>query len=210
MESSKDKKSFIKSRLDSLDTIDGNVVALLDQMSGIFGSLSSPSNNNDDAKTTIQAQTKTIYRTISDIAINLRKEVKIMDDNIGVFDRNDDNVMILPIPVEQKTTELGRRRLKEEISHLDSLIPEEPSEDQKFHSDKDTGAEASVDLMDTDKEQKVADNGTDEKNNLEEQNEDKEDKNKDQEHNEDKSKMDEESAKVSEDKQDILDVEMKD
>lgn len=127
-----DQKSFIKTRLDCLNTIDTKVVSLLDQMSGIFDKYSTPGDNSDSSKDSIETQTRTIYQTISDIAISLRKEVKIMDDNIGVFDRNEDNVMILPIQVEQKTTGLGKRRLKDEITQLKELIPEEPSEDQKF------------------------------------------------------------------------------
>lgn len=127
-----ENRQFIQQRLDSLNQIDTNIVALLANMSEIFDSYSTPSNNSDEGKRVIEQKTKTIYQTLSDIAIKLRKEVKIMDDNIGVFDKNDENVMILPIPVQQKNTQLGARRIKEEITQLNKLIPEEPNEDQKF------------------------------------------------------------------------------
>ncbi|EGV60688.1 Mediator of RNA polymerase II transcription subunit 11 [Yamadazyma tenuis] len=135
---------FIQQRLDSLNDIDSSIVSLLGYMSDIFDRYSTPSNNSDDAKDTIETQTRLIYQTLSDIAINLRKEVKIMDDNTGVFDKNEDQVMILPIPVDQKNTALGKRRLNEEIDLLTHLIPQEPTEDQKFKPEPETVEEESV------------------------------------------------------------------
>lgn len=127
-----ENRQFIQQRLDSLNQIDTNIVGLLANMSEIFDSYSSPNNNSGPGKKVIEDKTRVIYQTLSDIAINLRKEVKIMDDNIGVFDKNDENVMILPIPVQQKNTQLGERRIKEEIAQLNKLIPAEPRDDQKF------------------------------------------------------------------------------
>ena len=49
-----------------------------------------------------------------------------MDDNIGAYDKNDDNVMILPISnVDQKNTKLGRKRLNLELAELKRLISDE-------------------------------------------------------------------------------------
>lgn len=59
-----------------------------------------------------------VYGLLSTLAIELRKEVKIMDDNIGVYDRNDDSVMILPINVDHKNTVLGKAKLQEELTKL--------------------------------------------------------------------------------------------
>ncbi|CAH6719869.1 mediator of RNA polymerase II transcription subunit 11 [[Candida] jaroonii] len=126
------KESFIEKRLKSLDEIDSSVVELLDNMSKVFDKYANANSNYDDAKKQITDQTKMIYQNISDIAINLRKEVKIMDENIGRYDQNEDSVMILPIAVDQKNTKLGKRRLQEELEQLKTLLPEEPTEEQKM------------------------------------------------------------------------------
>lgn len=113
-------ENFIQERLDSLYEIDCKVVSLLDQFSTIFQSFYTKD------KEEFSEQTSTIYSTLSKVAIDLRKEIKIMDDNIGVHDKNDDGVMILPITnVDQKNTKLGRKRLNLEVEELKKLISEE-------------------------------------------------------------------------------------
>lgn len=129
---SNEKQLFIEKRLKSLDGIDSAVVELLDNMSNVFDKYANANSNYDEAKKEITDQTKRIYQNISDIAINLRKEVKIMDENIGRYDQNEDSVMILPIAVDQKNTKLGKRRLQEELEQLKALLPEEPTEEQKM------------------------------------------------------------------------------
>lgn len=120
-------ENFIQERLDSLYEIDCKVVSLLDQFSTIFQSFYTKD------KEQFSEQTSTIYSTLSKVAIDLRKEIKIMDDNIGVHDKNDDGVMILPITnVDQKNTKLGRKRLNLEVEELKKLITEEQlSENQE-------------------------------------------------------------------------------
>ena len=111
--------NFIQSRLDALYAIDSNIVSLLDNLSLVFETYhTSPTS----VKTQFPEQVETIYETLSKIAIDLRKEVKIMDDNIGVYDKNADGVMILPISVDQKNTQLGYKRLNEEVKELDKLL----------------------------------------------------------------------------------------
>lgn len=121
-------ENFIQERLDSLYEIDCKVVSLLDQFSTIFQSFYTKD------KEQFSEQTTTIYSTLSKVAIDLRKEIKIMDDNIGVHDKNDDGVMILPITnVDQKNTKLGRKRLNLEVEELKKLI----AEDQLSESQED-------------------------------------------------------------------------
>ncbi|RCK65290.1 Mediator of RNA polymerase II transcription subunit 11 [Candida viswanathii] len=113
-------ENFIQERLDSLYEIDCKVVSLLDQFSTIFQSFYTKD------KEEFSEQTSTIYSTLSKVAIDLRKEIKIMDDNIGVHDKNDDGVMILPITnVDQKNTKLGKKRLDLEVKELKKLIDED-------------------------------------------------------------------------------------
>lgn len=121
-------ENFIQERLDLLYEIDCKVVSLLDQFSTIFQSFYTKD------KEQFSEQTTTIYSTLSKVAIDLRKEIKIMDDNIGVHDKNDDGVMILPITnVDQKNTKLGRKRLNLEVEELKKLI----TEDQLSESQED-------------------------------------------------------------------------
>ncbi|KAK6895022.1 Mediator of RNA polymerase II transcription subunit 11 [Candida tropicalis] len=126
-------ENFIQERLDSLYEIDYSlyeidckVVSLLDQFSTIFQSFYTKD------KEQFSEQTTTIYSTLSKVAIDLRKEIKIMDDNIGVHDKNDDGVMILPITnVDQKNTKLGRKRLNLEVEELKKLIAEDQSSESQ-------------------------------------------------------------------------------
>lgn len=116
------ERDFIQSRLETLDEIDDNVVKLLDNIETVFDIYSEPSKQDcqqpSDIKETLESGVRDVYSSLSSIAIGLRNEIKIMDENIGVFDRNEDLVMILPISVEQKSTTLGKKKLREEVEKL--------------------------------------------------------------------------------------------
>lgn len=114
--------SFISQRLELLHEIDCKIVSLLDNMSTIFQTYGTrPSGSDQEKKDQMVDQTKNIYSILSTIAIDLRKEVKIMNDNIGVYDKNEDDVMILPVSVTQKNTKLGEKKLMQELAELDKL-----------------------------------------------------------------------------------------
>lgn len=119
-------KTFIEERLESLHNIDLAVVTLLNKASELFESQASLDVNTstDDKKELFSSQTSSIFETLSSVAKELRTEVKIMDDNIGVFTRNEDGVMILPIAVDQKNTRLGSTKLQEEIDEMSRLLDE--------------------------------------------------------------------------------------
>lgn len=119
--------SFIDKRLNALHEIDCKIVSLLDNLSTVFQTYSTPSKVNDSQQNnqlreTFESQTKGIYNLISTVAIDLRKEVKIMDDNIGVYDKNEDGVMILPISVDQKNSTLGGKKLNHELAQMDKAL----------------------------------------------------------------------------------------
>ncbi|KAL6451396.1 MED11 Mediator of RNA polymerase II transcription subunit 11 [Candida maltosa Xu316] len=125
-------ENFIQERLDSLYEIDCKVVSLLDQFSTIFQSFYSK--DKDD----FSNQTSTIYSTLSKVAIDLRKEIKIMDDNIGVYDKNNEGIMILPISnVDQKNTKLGKKRLELELEELEKLLSEEKQVEEDKEQEQD-------------------------------------------------------------------------
>lgn len=113
---------FIQSRLESLNTIDTKVVTLLECISSLFDTYVEPSRQSDveihQVKAQFKGEVELVYGLLSSLAIELRREVKIMDDNIGVYDKNNDSVMILPISVDHKNTSLGERKLKEELQKL--------------------------------------------------------------------------------------------
>ena len=121
-------ENFIQERLDSLYEIDCKVVSLLDQFSTIFQSFYTKD------KEQFSEQTTTIYSTLSKVAIDLRKEIKIMDDNIGVHDKNDDGVMILPITnVDQKEYKIRSQEIEPRSRGIEKLI----TEDQLSESQED-------------------------------------------------------------------------
>ncbi|KAI5958139.1 MED11 [Candida margitis] len=108
--------NYIQERLDALSDIDFKIVSLLENFSSFFETYS---NKNKDQFT---SGTKQIFDTLSKVAIDLRKEVKHMDDNIGVYDKNKDGIMILPINVDQKNGELGKLKLNSELKELAALL----------------------------------------------------------------------------------------
>lgn len=142
--------TFIQERLDALYEVDCKVVSLLDLMSTLFATFSTPKQqDNREMKETFSTQTEKIYGILSKVAIDLRKEVKIMDDNIGVYDKNKDGVMILPIAVDQKNTTLGREKMKKQLEELNVLLksdkikvkPEESQDVEMKSPEKETTGE---------------------------------------------------------------------
>lgn len=116
------QNGFIEERLESLHDIDGNIVGLLDRVGKLIDTYMEPSRDTSadisETKEQFKDEIKEVYSALSAVAISLRKEVKIMDENIGVYDKNDDLVMILPMNVDQKNTTLGSQKLKEELQKL--------------------------------------------------------------------------------------------
>ncbi|CCG25170.1 hypothetical protein CORT_0H00530 [Candida orthopsilosis Co 90-125] len=110
--------NYIQERLDALSDIDFKIVSLLENFSSFFETYS-----NKDKDQFINGS-KQIFDTLSKVAIDLRKEVKHMDDNIGVYDKNKDGIMILPINVDQKNGELGKLKLNSELKELVKLLKE--------------------------------------------------------------------------------------
>lgn len=162
-------QNYIQDRLDALSEIDSRIVSLLESFSTVFESYS----NKD--KEGFASETKSIYQQLSKVAINLRKEVKHMDDNIGVYDKNKDGVMILPINVDQKNTLLGREKLNLEVvemaqllgkdSPFDSGLASAPVDEQK----KDTSTQENSSSINIKEEFKDNDNSNDNNNEKEQE-----------------------------------------
>lgn len=142
--------NFIQERLDALNTIDRRIVDLLEGVSKVFETFSEPKPKDiNSLKERVESQARNIYDCISDIAIDLRKEVKTMDDNIGVYNKNKDNVMLLPIAVGQKNTSVGLKKLDEQLEVMDRLVgPVEVPPESESESEDDPGSEAESQIED--------------------------------------------------------------
>lgn len=113
--------NHIKTRLDSLHDIDISLVDLLENFQIIYEKSANHNRgmiNTGEASTNFMEGVHSIYEAVSSIAIRLRREVKILDENIGDPNLNEDGVMILPLRVEQKNIQLGHEKLYDEIRKL--------------------------------------------------------------------------------------------
>ena len=131
--------NFIQQRLDSLYDIDCKIVSLLDNILTLFQTYCDHGANQKEG---FSSQTSRIYSNLSTIAIDLRKEVKIMDENIGVYNKNKDNVMILPISVDQKNTKLGALKLNRQLSQLDLLLDSKDVKPSEGENDPAVGGDS--------------------------------------------------------------------
>lgn len=135
---------FIEERLEALHEIDSKVVSLLDRMSAILETYTAPRAAGDSAgelRERFAQQTRDVYQLVSTVAIDLRKEVRVMDDNIGHYDRNDDGVMILPISVDQKNSRLGAAKMRHELEQMQRLMSQElPRAKPEQNSEEPPGA----------------------------------------------------------------------
>lgn len=117
-------QTFIEDRLKSLQGIEINVVNVIEKVGILFDHYVEPITLHDSKLTTtkveFQEKIRDLYACLSSVAIELRKEVKVMDDNIGVHSNNADLIMILPISVDKKNTSVGSQKLESEIKKLDS------------------------------------------------------------------------------------------
>lgn len=157
------KNNFVQERLDSLYEIDCKIVSLLDNMSSLFQTYSTPKSSDNDLteqKDQMKAQTKNIYNAISNVAIGLRKEVKIMDENIGVYNKNKDGIMILPISVDQKNTTLGTKKLNDEIKELNTVVTGEETEDAMNDTNMEATTKQETNINNEDPEKEKQENIT--------------------------------------------------
>ncbi|GEQ72711.1 hypothetical protein JCM33374_g6398 [Metschnikowia sp. JCM 33374] len=115
-------EGIIAQRLEALNKIDENIVNILESLGCIFDTYIAPIEEESSDVTKTRGQfgddVRKFYKSLSNIAIGLRKEVKLMDDNTGTFQLNKDSVMILPVNVERKNTSLGDDKLEAELRNV--------------------------------------------------------------------------------------------
>ncbi|ODQ82810.1 hypothetical protein BABINDRAFT_159311 [Babjeviella inositovora NRRL Y-12698] len=123
--------SFTQQRLDSLSNLDTKIVSLLSTLSDILltvhqgKQIDTRQGVTSDALVTTRKEFTTqiqhFYATLSDTTIGLNKEIKLFNENIGSC-KNGDNMMLLPVNIEIKNTKLGKVKMREEVSRLDSVL----------------------------------------------------------------------------------------
>lgn len=60
------------------------------------------------------------HKDLEHATVQLKKEVKILDDRIGKIDAN--GITMSPITINKKATWAGSEKLKSQLDHMDSLI----------------------------------------------------------------------------------------
>ncbi|OBA21191.1 hypothetical protein METBIDRAFT_42033 [Metschnikowia bicuspidata var. bicuspidata NRRL YB-4993] len=114
---------FIEQRLEALNKIDEGIVQLLESLGCIFETYTVPSKSDFQDVSQIRdhfsGDVRKFYSSLSNVAISLRKEVKLLDDNTGTSQLNKDLVMVLPVSVEKKNTALGEIKLEAELKNLE-------------------------------------------------------------------------------------------
>ncbi|ODV83765.1 hypothetical protein CANARDRAFT_9328 [[Candida] arabinofermentans NRRL YB-2248] len=112
--------SFIKSRLDSLHSIDSKIVTLLDNLSSTVENLKDGKLTGDKQNVeNFRDNMSQFYNNLSFTSINLRKEVKILDNRIN-SQLNNSN--LLPIQVNKKATWVNEDKMKQEIEEMDRVL----------------------------------------------------------------------------------------
>ncbi|OWB57489.1 hypothetical protein B5S28_g3437 [[Candida] boidinii] len=153
--------SYIQQRLDNLYDIDTKVVSLLDNLSCALNNLQegkkdskllvNPNNNNnnnnnnstaaiasakikrDEKLSKLKENCSLFYSNLSDAAILLRKEIKLLDNrssgnnNNTTTTKNGDNsdsnsTNILPVTVNKKAIWMGKAQMDTELNELDKLV----------------------------------------------------------------------------------------
>ncbi|OUM54034.1 hypothetical protein BVG19_g3373 [[Candida] boidinii] len=156
---------YIQERLDNLYDIDTKVVSLLDNLSCALNNLQegkkdskllvNPNNNNnnnhnataaiasakikrDEKLSKFKENCSLFYANLSDAAILLRKEIKLLDNRSSGINNNNNNnnntknndnldsnnTNILPITVNKKAIWMGKAQMDAELNELDKLVKE--------------------------------------------------------------------------------------
>ncbi|CCH41137.1 Mediator of RNA polymerase II transcription subunit 11 [Wickerhamomyces ciferrii] len=121
-----EQHQFVQDRLDALHEIDAKLVSVLNHSSSALFNLTqlkkNASNKNELAKVKedYQKDIKEFYSDLEFASINLKKEIKHLDDRIGKTD--DNGITILPININKKATWAGEEKLKQQLNHIDENL----------------------------------------------------------------------------------------
>lgn len=105
---------YVKERLESLEKIDLKLISVLQEASQVVFSFSEMKKGNHELKTQFDTHVKSFYTDLEEATVNLRKEIKLLDDNIGT--------RLLPININKKAVGQDDEKMKEQIELLKETL----------------------------------------------------------------------------------------
>ncbi|QLG72589.1 hypothetical protein HG535_0D02970 [Zygotorulaspora mrakii] len=108
---------YVQERLESLSEIDSKLCNLLKIASQVVFTFSELKQGNHDLKPQFEQHVKDFYTDLEGATTNLRKEIKLLDKNVGT--------RLLPINVNKKATGQDDDKLKEQIALLERVLTEQ-------------------------------------------------------------------------------------
>ncbi|EDO19616.1 hypothetical protein Kpol_1018p155 [Vanderwaltozyma polyspora DSM 70294] len=105
---------YVQERLESLNEIDLKLCSLLQETSQIVNSYSELKRGNSTVKPQFEEHLKEFYLNLDVATTNLRKEIQLLDENIGT--------RLLPINVNKKALGQDTDVLVEQISLLKDIL----------------------------------------------------------------------------------------
>lgn len=106
--------SYVQERLESLAEIDNRLCSLLKTASQIVSTLSELKRGNQDLKPQFEHHTKQFYTDLEASTVQLRKEIKLLDENVGT--------RLLPINVNKKAIGQDDDKMREQLAILRELL----------------------------------------------------------------------------------------
>ncbi|SCV00447.1 LAMI_0G05116g1_1 [Lachancea mirantina] len=102
---------YINERLEALNDIDKELVIILSNASQVIGTLAGLKSGNEAMKPQFESHVKAFYSSLERASVDLRREIKHLDDNIGT--------RLLPINLDKKATGQDDEKLQEQLELLE-------------------------------------------------------------------------------------------
>lgn len=111
---------YIQERLDSLAKVDEQLCALLQTASQVVFTYGELKHGNHDLKPQFEQHTSEFYTILESATSQLKKEVRLLDENIGI--------RLLPINVSKKALGQDDDKLLEQTKLLKEILRSQPSQ----------------------------------------------------------------------------------
>lgn len=105
---------YVQDRLKSLAEVDDKLCNLLKTASLVVFTFSELKQGNHDLKPQFEQHVKEFYSDLESATVQLRNEIKLLDDNIGT--------RLLPINVNKKATGQDDDKMREQLLILKELL----------------------------------------------------------------------------------------
>lgn len=107
---------YVRERLDSLAEVDIKLCSLLKMASQVVFTFSELKQGNHDLKPQFEQHVKEFYTDLEGASVQLRREIKLLDDNVGT--------RLLPINVNKKATGQDDDKMREQVLFLKEFLTE--------------------------------------------------------------------------------------